>query len=100
MGVALIEGREFRSTDDDKSPQVAIVNQAFADRYFSHADPIGGKFWMNGRNKPGTEIIGEISNGPTDDLTQRASPEIHLPLWQPTARPKRLRVRDEEAPPD
>src|SRR5207245_7686706 len=27
MGVALIEGRKFRSTDDDKSPQVAIVNQ-------------------------------------------------------------------------
>src|SRR6266705_3870336 len=36
MGMALIEGREFRSTDDDKSPKVAIVNQAFADRYFSH----------------------------------------------------------------
>ena len=27
MGMALIEGREFRSTDDDKSPKVAIVNQ-------------------------------------------------------------------------
>src|SRR5437016_6711419 len=38
MGVALIEGREFRSTDDDKSPKVAIVNQEFADRYFSHED--------------------------------------------------------------
>src|SRR5713226_9666079 len=93
MGVALIAGREFRSTDDDKSPEVAIVNQAFADRYFSHEDPIGRKFWMNGRNKPGTEIIGEISNSRTDDLTQRASPEIYLPLWQANAFSKHLVVR-------
>ncbi len=34
MGMALIDGREFRSTDDDKAPNVAIVNQAFTHRYF------------------------------------------------------------------
>jgi len=98
MGVGLIEGREFRFTDDDKSPQVAIVNQEFADRYFSHEDPIGRKFWMNGRNKPGTEIIGEISNSRTDDLTQRAAPEIYLPLWQANAFSKHLVVRTSADP--
>jgi putative ABC transport system permease protein len=34
MGMALMKGREFRSTDDDKAPNVAIVNQAFTRRYF------------------------------------------------------------------
>ncbi len=48
----MLEGREFRSTDDGKAPNVAIVNQAFADRYFPHADPIGKKLWLNGREKP------------------------------------------------
>lgn len=93
MGVALTEGREFRSTDDDKAPKVAIVNQAFADRYFPHENPIGRKFWLNGRDKPGTEIIGEISNSRTDDLTREASPEIYLSLWQATAFSKHLVVR-------
>ncbi|HEX2663298.1 MAG TPA: ABC transporter permease [Candidatus Acidoferrum sp.] len=93
MGVALIEGREFRSTDDDKAPKVAIVNQAFADRYFPQENPTGRKFWLNGRDKPGTEIIGEISNSRSDDLTQQASPEIYLPLWQATAFSKHLVVR-------
>lgn len=93
MGMPLMEGREFRSTDDDKAPNVAIVNQAFADRYFPHANTIGRKFWMNGRDKPATEIVGEIANGRTDDLTQRASPEIYLPLWQATAFSKHLVVR-------
>ncbi len=93
MGVALMEGREFRTTDDDKAPKVAIVNQAFVDRFFPQENPIGRKFWMNGRDKPGVEIIGEISNSRTDDLTQKASPEIYLPLWQATAFSKHLVVR-------
>jgi len=93
MGLAMLEGREFRSTDDRKAPNVAIVNQAFGARYFPKASPVGRKFWMDGRDKPGTEIVGEVSNGRTDDLTQEASPEIYLPLWQAQAFSKHLVVR-------
>ena len=93
MGMALMDGRQFRSTDDDKAPNVAIVNQAFAERYFPHSNAVGRKFWLNGRDKPGVEIVGEIANGRTDDLTQEASPEIYLPLWQANAFSKHLVVR-------
>jgi putative ABC transport system permease protein len=93
MRMGLLEGREFRSTDDDKAPNVAIVNQAFAKRYFPNGNAIGRKFWMNGRDKPGTEIVGEIADGRTDDLTQEASPEIYLSLWQASAFSKHLVVR-------
>lgn len=93
MGERMLAGRDFRSTDDDKAPSVAIVNQAFGDRYFPHESPVGRKFWLNGRDKPGTEIVGEISNSRTDDLTQAASPEIYLPLWQAGAFSKHLVVR-------
>ena len=93
MGEVLLLGREFRSTDDGKAPGVAIVNQAFVDRYFPHGSPVGRKFWLNGREKPGTEIVGEISNSRTDDLTEKASPEIYLPLWQAPAFSKHLVVR-------
>ena len=97
MGVAILEGREFRASDErkksDDMPNVAIVNQAFADRYFPQANPIGRKIWMNGRDKPAMEIVGEVSNGRTDDLTQEASPEIYLSLWQATAFSKHLVIR-------
>jgi putative ABC transport system permease protein len=93
MGMGLTQGREFRSTDDDKAPKVAVVNQAFGDRYFPQASPVGRKFWFDGREKPGIEIVGEISNGRTDDLTQAAAPEIYLPLWQAQAFSKHLVVR-------
>lgn len=93
MGIALMDGREFRSTDDDKAPKVAIVNQAFAKRYFPHESAIGRKFWFDGREKPGIEIVGEIANSRDDDLTEAASPEVYLPLWQATAFSKHLVVR-------
>src|SRR5947207_3064312 len=93
MGVAMLGGREFRSSDEGKTANVAIVNQAFADRYFPHANAIGRKIWLNGRDKPATEIVGEVSNGRTDDLTQEASPEIYLSLWQATAFSKHLVIR-------
>jgi putative ABC transport system permease protein len=93
MGVEILKGREFRSSDEDKAPNVAIVNRAFADRYFPQENVIGRKFWLNGRDKPPTEIVGEVSNGRTDDLTQKASPEIYLSLWQATAFSKHLVIR-------
>lgn len=93
MGEALLDGRDFRSTDDDKASKVAIVNQAFADRYFRHQTPVGRKFWLDGRDKPGTDIVGEIANSRSDDLTLEASPEVYLPLWQAHAFSKHLVVR-------
>lgn len=93
MGIELLNGREFRATDDDKAPHVAIVNQAFVNRYFPKESSLGRKIWMNGRDKPGIEIVGEIANARTDDLTHAAAPEIYLPLWQATAFSKHLVVR-------
>jgi putative ABC transport system permease protein len=93
LGLPLIEGRDIRSSDDRKAPAVAVVNKAFADRYFPGSSAIGRKFWTEGRSRPATEIIGVIANGRTADLTQNAEPEIYLSLWQASAFSKHLLVR-------
>jgi putative ABC transport system permease protein len=93
VGLPVVSGRQFRSTDDSHAAKVAIVNQAFANRFFPGGDVIGKEFWMEGRDKPGIVIVGEIANGRTDDLTQQASPEIYLPMWQATPFSKHLVVR-------
>jgi putative ABC transport system permease protein len=98
IGMSLIDGRQFRSTDDDKATKVAIVNEAFASRYFPNTNVVGRKFWFGPRDKPGIEIVGEIANGRTDDLTQKAAPEIYLPLWQAQAFSKHLVVRTSADP--
>ncbi|MDR3700301.1 MAG: ABC transporter permease [Candidatus Sulfopaludibacter sp.] len=93
LGQPMAAGREIRTTDSGGGPQVAVVNQAFADRYYPGASAIGKKIWMNGRQKPATEIVGVVTNGRTDDLTQAASPEIYFSLWQARAFSKHLVVR-------
>jgi len=93
LGLGISEGRDFRSTDTRKAPNVAVVNQALADRYYPKANPIGKKLWLSGRQQPATEIIGVATNGRTDNLTQAAEPEIYLSLWQASAFSKHLVIR-------
>jgi len=98
LGQPLVAGRDFRSTDDRDAPRVAIINQAFASRYFPQADPIGKKLWSFGRRDRQIEIIGVVANGRTDDLTKAAEPEIYSSQWQFTAFTKHLLVRTEADP--
>jgi putative ABC transport system permease protein len=71
---------------------VAIINQAFADRYFPQANPVGKKFWGFGRRDNPVEIVGVVADGRTADLTQTAEPEIYLSFWQAGAFTKHLLV--------
>jgi putative ABC transport system permease protein len=99
MGFKLSDGRGFRDSDIRNQPQVAVVNQAFVDRYFPHGPALGRRFWMGSRQRqdgkpnPGGEIVGVVANARTDDLTQAAEPEIYLCLWQASAFSKDLVVR-------
>jgi putative ABC transport system permease protein len=93
MGLELLDGRGFRSTDDDKASKVAIVNEAFTRRYFPNSNSVGRMIWFGSRNEPGIQIVGEIANARTDDLTQAPTPEVYLPLWQAQAFSKHLVVR-------
>ena len=93
LGLPILDGRGFRSTDIRNAPSVAVVNQALADRYFPHAAAIGKKLWLGDRKDPPTEIVGVVANGRTDDLTHAAGPEIYLSLWQAGAFSKHLVLR-------
>ncbi len=93
LGSAISDGRDFRSTDARNAPSVAVVNQALAERYFPRGTVIGKKLWFNGRDKPGTEIVGVVTNGRTWDLTQAPQPEIYLSFWQATPFSKDLVLR-------
>lgn len=79
--------------DTGNNPTVAVVNRALADRYFPHESAIGKKLWLFGREQPPAKIIGIVTNGRTDDLTQAAQPEIYLSLWQASAFSKHLVIR-------
>ena len=94
LGIRVAEGRDFRSSDAtvNKAPRVAIVNRAFAERYFQNGGAIGKKIWQSGRQQPPFEIVGVVANSRTDDLTRAPEPEVYMSLWQQGAFSKDLVV--------
>lgn len=90
LGQELVDGRDFRSSDDREAPLVAIVNQAFVDRYLDGAEALGRRFTQRTRS---FEIVGVVADARVDDLTRRAQPEVYTSLWQNGAFSKHLVVR-------
>jgi putative ABC transport system permease protein len=89
----IIEGRDFRSSDTNGAPGVAIVNEAFAERYFPDRAAVGKRVWRGNRQQPPATIAGVVTNARTNDLTRTAEPEVYLSLWQAGAFSKDLILR-------
>jgi len=62
MGIPLLLGRTFTANDDLKAPKVAIVNQAFAQRYLPAGNPIGQRFSLDFARPDEIEIIGVVKD--------------------------------------
>jgi len=92
LGLKLIEGRAFRSSDDDSAPWVAIINQAAVDRHFPGENALGRTLKFRGQTNL-IEIVGILVNTRTDTLADAAEPELYLPFWQLGAFSKHLVVR-------
>jgi len=60
LGRAILNGRDFRITDGDGAPKVAIINEKFARKYFADGNAIAGTSAMGG--DPGTKTDIESSH--------------------------------------
>ena len=93
MGMTIAAGRAFRDTDGPDAPRVAIVNATLAKRYYADRNPVGAQVRSAGSTDKPFEIVGVVADTRTEELSQRAEPEIYLPFWQSGAFSKHLVVR-------
>lgn len=85
LQVPLIEGRDFNSADTAQAPQVMIVNQAFARKFFPGEDPIGKKLKPGAGNGHGPEwrrIVGVVGNVRHSATQREMEPAMYLPADQ------------------
>ena len=85
MGTPLLAGRDFDNHDSLNSPAVAIVNQAFARKYFPGSNPLGKTFRVGDRPDqphPLTEIVGVVKNTKYNDLRKDFPPIFYSPAAQ------------------
>jgi predicted permease len=86
LGIPLLRGRFFGELDDDKAPQVAVINDAFARTYWPGQDPVGRRFKRNRVASPWITVVGIIANARTESLAEADVPQIYLSLYQSASR--------------
>ncbi len=79
LGLTVLQGRTYDSSDRADSPPRFVVNRAFAGKYFAEQDPIGKRFSFWGRRG---EIIGVVENVKFMGLDQPSLPAVYPLLEQ------------------
>ena len=98
MGVPILRGRGFRSSDDVGAPRVAIVNENFAKRYWPNADALGKRFRLDGPSGANVEIVGVAQRIKYQDTFDRGVDFVYLPVTQRPAAKRVLLVRSSGDP--
>lgn len=83
LGARLKAGRVFTPVDRSNSQPVAIVNEAFALRYFGGSNPIGRRL-REGGYPNWRVVVGVISDVKHSGPAAEARPEVSLPYSQLT----------------
>ena len=87
MGIRLINGRLFDSRDLAGAPEVVIVNETFARRFFGTNNPVGTRVkqgWPedSGPYSPWREIIGVVNDVRMNSLQGDPTLQAYLPVRQ------------------
>jgi putative ABC transport system permease protein len=83
MQIPLLSGRDFTRRDLPDTPQVAIVNSAFARKFWSDGNALGKRISFSANNPKWYEIVGIVGNVKHRGLDIADSPELYIPVFQP-----------------
>ena len=87
MKIPLVEGRDFRVSDEHDMPDdrggVAIVNRQFAEHFFPGRSALGKRLgWGGGpRSKLTIEIVGVVANSLYEGPREGVHRQVFLPNW-------------------
>jgi putative ABC transport system permease protein len=86
MGIPLRDGRDYAARDGLYSTPVAIINEAFARRFFPDQNPLGRRInpamSADERPLPMREIVGVVADARSSKLSEAPEPEVYLRLPQ------------------
>jgi putative ABC transport system permease protein len=91
MGIELIRGRDFTTTDVEDSQEVVIINESMARAYFGERDPIGQRLaWTDetmrfmGEDTEWRPIVGVVSDTRERGLDAEVAHTVYNPYRQIT----------------
>jgi putative ABC transport system permease protein len=105
VGAQVISGRQFTAQDDQNHPGVAIVNEAFARRFFPNEQVLGqriqpgppARIW-GGQRLTSFEIVGIARDVKSSGLSAASEPTYYLPAQQAPIQDMAVLVRTQNDP--
>ena len=85
MRIPILKGRGFTEHDTENAPDVVVISESAARRYFAGGDPIGRHISMNNdqNGKPiWLEIVGVTGDVKQEELRDEGFPTIYTPFSQ------------------
>ncbi|HKB12647.1 MAG TPA: ABC transporter permease [Vicinamibacterales bacterium] len=83
LRIPLVRGRYLSPRDADGTPEVVVINEAAARRYWPDGDPIGRRISFEFERPRWLEIIGIVGDVKSRSLDVDAEPEAYLSYRQP-----------------
>ncbi len=78
LGIPLKSGRAFSSEDREDTPEVVVVNERFARKFFGTRDPLGARIgWANDVAKKWKTIVGVVGDVKHFGLDQPEEPAVY-----------------------
>ncbi len=82
MGIQMLRGRDFRSSDTSEALPVAIVNETLAQRLWPSESAIGKRLKVGFRGDKLWEVVGVASNGKYRTLGEDPRAFVYVPFAQ------------------
>ena len=100
LGISLLKGRDFTADDHAQAPNVAIISEALARRYWPNEDPLGKRLREEGADNPWVSVVGVVADVKYRGLPNNstADPDVYFPLLQRPTNTLSLAVRTANDP--
>src|SRR5262249_11555527 len=83
LRIPLVRGRYLTARDADGLPEIVVINEAAARRYWPDSDPIGPRISFSFEQPRWLEIVGIVGDVKSRSLDVDPEPEAYLSYLQP-----------------
>jgi predicted permease len=82
LGIRLVQGRAFTDRDDEHAPNVLVINETMARKYWPGEDPIGKRVTIGYNSTGPREIVGIAGDVKQVNLTDAVASQMYTPFAQ------------------
>jgi putative ABC transport system permease protein len=82
MGVPILQGRGFNQSDTPTSPNVIVINETMAKRFWKDRSPLGERIRLRTADGPAFEIVGIAADHRIRTVGEQPEPYVHFAASQ------------------